>query len=80
MPFAFVALLLAACSLLGFSSGAMAGLQPDSFETAAVGVVGLGVLVLMLWPGALVRVLYGRRPVSQSSEERSSRAEAGDAA
>ncbi len=68
MPFAFIALALSVTALITggtvvASGGAtMASLTPDSFETAAVGVVGLAFLVLLLWPGALVRVLYGRRP------------------
>jgi hypothetical protein len=81
MPFAVVALILGAASLFGYAvstnsaagaAGAAtalpgAGFNPASFETAAVGVVVVIALIIMLVPGALVRVLYGRRPVPGSS-------------
>jgi formate hydrogenlyase subunit 3/multisubunit Na+/H+ antiporter MnhD subunit len=75
MPFAVVALVLGALTLGGFAAGggpnaetlsALALLKPDSFETLAVGLVLCALLVLLLVPGALVRLLYGRRPVSRS--------------
>jgi hypothetical protein len=82
MPFAVVALILGAASLFGYavSTGGGAGsamhpagaastasFNPASFETAAVGVVVVIALIIMLVPGALVRILYGRRPVPGSS-------------
>jgi hypothetical protein len=70
MPFMFVVLALGFCASLGgyaFATGGggaspLQGLNPASLETAAVGVVVVIALVVMLIPGALVRVLYGRRP------------------
>jgi hypothetical protein len=52
-----------------YPAGALpgSGFNPASFETAAVGVVVVIALIIMLVPGALVRVLYGRRPVPGSS-------------
>jgi hypothetical protein len=67
MPFAVIALALSAVSLLGFAlagerGASLRSLDPASLETAAVGVVVVIALVIMLVPGALVRILYGRRP------------------
>ena len=57
MPFAFIALALSVVSL---ATGGAVYASMD-VETTLVVVVGVACLFLMLWPGALVRVLYGRR-------------------
>jgi hypothetical protein len=57
MPFAFIALAL---SLVSLATGGAVYASMD-VETTLVVVVGAACLLLMLWPGALVRVLYGRR-------------------
>ena len=78
MPFAVVALVLGTLTLGGLAAGgnsdtlsALALLKPDSFETLAVGLVVCGLLVLLLVPGALVRLLYGRRPLTRSNADSS---------
>ena len=78
MPFAVVALVLGTLALGGLTTSgdseglsALAGLKPDSFETLAVGLVVVAALVLMLVPGALVRLLYGRRPLARSNADSS---------
>lgn len=74
MPFAVIALVLGAASLLGLAASSnsqagdtLRGLTPESLETAAVGVVAVIGLVILLVPGALVRILYGRRPAVPGS-------------
>ena len=82
MPFAVVALVLGTASLGGVAlspharhaavSG-VASLDLAAFEATVVLVGAVATVGLMLWPGALVRCLYGRRPPvpgALTSEER----------
>ena len=80
MPFAVVALILGAVSLGGFAlssnsevAAAVRSVDATALETWVVGIVAVVGLVVMLVPGALVRVLYGRRPAlpgALTAEER----------
>ena len=82
MPFAVVALVLGTASLGGVAlspharNAAVSGLPPldlAAFEATVVLVGAVAAVLLMLWPGALVRCLYGRRPAlpgALTAEER----------
>lgn len=82
MPFAVVALVLGTASLGGVAlspharHAAVSGIGAmdlAAFEATVVLVGAVAAVGLMLWPGALVRCLYGRRPPlpgALTSEER----------
>lgn len=84
MPFAVVALVLGAASLGGvalspaarhaaLSQAAAPKMDLAALEATVVGVGAVLAICLMLWPGALVKLLYGRRPAlpgALTSEER----------
>ena len=82
MPFAVVALVLGAASLGGVAlspharNAALSGVASfdlAAFEATVVLVGAVAAVGLMLWPGALVRLLYGRRPAlpgALTAEER----------
>lgn len=68
MPFAVIALLLGSASLAtyGVASNAAAaqavrGITVEQLEVLVVGALGCVALFILLVPGALVRLLYGRR-------------------
>lgn len=67
MPFAFIALTLGLLTTGGVVYSKPGIVANMDMETLVIAVVGVGCLVLMLWPGALVRVLYGRRAVTMGS-------------
>ena len=82
MPFAVVALVLGTASLGGVAlspnarraaTSGISSLDLASFEATVVLIGAVAAVFLMLWPGALVRCLYGRRPPlpgALTSEER----------
>jgi len=68
MPFAFIALLLGTASLASYgvasnaaAAQAIRGVTFEQLEVLLVGALGFVALVILLVPGALVRVLYGSR-------------------